>query len=56
VLSAFRAFVLGAFSKSVATILTYPAIRYYYTSLLKLESLSLVKSEAIGLTWKWWWP
>ena len=27
-LSAFSAFVLGAISKSVATVLTYPAIRY----------------------------
>jgi len=27
-LSAFMAFVLGAISKSVATCLTYPAIRY----------------------------
>ena len=30
-LSAFSAFVLGAVSKSVATILTYPAIRYHYS-------------------------
>lgn len=27
-LSALQAFLLGAFSKTVATILTYPAIRY----------------------------
>ena len=38
VLSAFRAFILGAFSKTVATVLTYPAIRY--NSLLKLKVLS----------------
>lgn len=28
VLSAFSAFVLGALSKSIATVLTYPAIRF----------------------------
>jgi len=28
VLSAFMAFVLGAVSKSAATVITYPAIRY----------------------------
>lgn len=33
-LSAFSAFLLGAISKSVATVLTYPAIRYTVQSLL----------------------
>lgn len=52
VLSAFRAFALGAFSKTCATVLTYPAIRY--TSLQKKNKnkhskLSLANLERTDL-------
>lgn len=43
-LSAFTAFVLGAVSKSVATVLTYPAIRYsIFQSLFDLVQLLYFK-------------
>ena len=47
VLSAFQAFLVGALSKTVATILTYPAIRFGCNTRL-VASLGCEKTSAIA--------
>lgn len=51
-LSAFSAFLLGAISKSIATVLTYPAIRFVNTTLpfffKNKHSISHTKAASVG--------